>query len=79
LVLLFAPLISNVFAHPSFCSGGVGFGCNIPYWYVDMWEMKLITLVTLVSLLGGICFYVLKSVRRHKMLIAREKNTLPIQ
>ena len=72
-------MVSSVSAHSNSCSGGVGFGCNVPDWYVDVWEMKTITLFTLVSLLGGICFCVLKSVRRHKLLITRENNALPIQ
>ena len=79
LILLIIPITSNVFAHPSSCSGGVGFGCNGPDWYGDMLEMKIITLLTLVSLLGGICYCVLKSVIRHRFSNAGEKNTLPIQ
>jgi len=79
LILLIIPMTSIAFAHPTGCSGGVGFGCNVPDWYPDMLEMKIITLLTLVSLLGGICYCVLKSVIQHRLSIAGEKNTFPIQ
>ena len=60
---------SNVYAHVTDSScpgGGVGFGCLSPDWFIQLFYIHIITVVTMILLVFGMLYCIIASIIKHR-------------